>query len=302
MNKNYKLCKDSDLSEDQIEADVAAYLGYVTPFWNSRYRLKSVNEQLTGADKLFDRFIPLYLQFKVSEGLKPLNFNFNLSKPNLPLQGIRDFRRKNSINADPTLYFRLRNKAATATDFQHNILLSLHNPPTQYAFYIAPLTLSISEYNESLNVSIFNRFMRSNPFEFRNESRFTNIGNKTIGLAPFLRGHVSITPHEIVNTADHYYSYSKGGTNIAWHSGEKLKGDFRLSTQLQNIFETSDLYRYEGINKKDFLEYIKYFTDRNKLPIDLSSDNTDYIINDFAQFLKEVYNIKLMFLGIDNIR
>ncbi|TRW25347.1 hypothetical protein FMM05_08570 [Flavobacterium zepuense] len=72
MNKNYKLYKDSELSEDQIEADVASYLGFITPFWSKRFQLKSVNEQLTGADKLFNRFVPIYLQFKASQGLKPL--------------------------------------------------------------------------------------------------------------------------------------------------------------------------------------------------------------------------------------
>jgi hypothetical protein len=143
MNKNYKLYSDSELSEDQVEADVSSYLGYITPFWSKRFRIKSVDEQLTGADKLFDRFLPLYFQFKVSEGLKPLPNSFSLSRPNLPLQKIRTFRLNNNINADPTLYFKLRKKAKTATNFQHNILKSLHNPPKQFAFYVAPLTLKI---------------------------------------------------------------------------------------------------------------------------------------------------------------
>jgi len=65
MNRNYKLYRDSDLSEDQIEADVTSYLGYITPFWSRRFGLKAVDEQLYGSDKLFDRFVPIYLQFKV---------------------------------------------------------------------------------------------------------------------------------------------------------------------------------------------------------------------------------------------
>ena len=62
---------ESELNEKQIESDVASYLGYVTPLWSRRFRLISVNEQATGADKLFRRFIPIYLQFKVSQGLNP---------------------------------------------------------------------------------------------------------------------------------------------------------------------------------------------------------------------------------------
>ena len=42
---------DSQLSEDQIVSDVSSYLGYITPFWAKRFRLISVDEQLTGADK-----------------------------------------------------------------------------------------------------------------------------------------------------------------------------------------------------------------------------------------------------------
>ena len=80
---SYKL--SSNLSENQIESDVASFLGYVTPFWSSRFRLMSVDEQATGADKLFDRFVPIYLQFKVSEGLKSISPP-ELPKWNVPLQ------------------------------------------------------------------------------------------------------------------------------------------------------------------------------------------------------------------------
>lgn len=44
MNKNYKL--NSELSEAQIEVDVASYLGYITPFWTSRFQLNAIDEQL----------------------------------------------------------------------------------------------------------------------------------------------------------------------------------------------------------------------------------------------------------------
>src|SRR5687768_14141047 len=110
---SYKL--SSNLSENQIESDIASFLGYVTPFWSSRFRLISIDEQATGADKLFDRFIPIYLQFKVSEGLKsvaPPEF----PKLNVPLQRIRKFRFDNALKGNPILYFKLRDKAKTATD------------------------------------------------------------------------------------------------------------------------------------------------------------------------------------------
>ncbi|MGG7469761.1 hypothetical protein ACVVIH_03505 [Chryseobacterium arthrosphaerae] len=297
MNRNYKLYKDSDLSEDQIESDVASYLGFITPFWSKRFRLKSVDEQLTGADKLFDRFIPLYLQFKVSQGLKPLSVSFNLKSPDRPLQRIRTFRRSNNITADPTLYFRLRDKARTAIDFQHNILKSLHNPPFQFALYIAPLTLSIDEYNSSLELSMTSRFLGFNPFIHRNETLFTESLRQQIGLIPFLRGHISIPPHEIVTTSEHYYSYSKAGTNIAWHSGTKLLGDFRLSTQIINIYKNVYLNNESTFNQERYINFIDEFYKVQRVNQPLAS--TEYKILNFANYLKLEHNIKLMLLSID---
>ncbi len=299
MNKNYKLYRESDLSEEQIEADVASYLGYITPFWSKRFQLKAVNEQMTGADKLFDRFVPIYLQFKVSEGLKPLENGFTLSRPHLPLQKIRTFRRDNGISCDPTLYFKLRDKALTAKDFQHNILKSFHNPPYQFAFYVAPLTLSIDEYNRSLELSMTDKLFNFHPYHFRDEFFFTDMIKKNIGLTPFLRGHVSIPPHEIVSTSEHYYSYSKAGTNIAWHSGENINGDFRLSTQLDRIFQLA--YKGEVYNEERFINFINEYYDSNKIKLD-TQQPYEMKIGNFAYYLKSNYNISLMFLGINNSR
>lgn len=293
MNKNYRLYKDSDLSEAQVEADVASYLGYITPYWSKRFRLKAIDEQLTGADKLFDRFVPIYLQFKTSEGLKPLGNNFTLSSPNRSLQKIRDFRRTNNINADPTLYFRLRDKASTATDFQHNILKSLHMPPKQFAMYVAPLTLSIDDYNKLLNTSFIDRILTIDPFFYRDEVMFTQTSKLPIGLIPFLRGHVSIPPHENVTTSEHYYSYSKSGGNIAWHSGENIKGDYRLSTQIKEILEVAYNDNNAGVSKELFLNFINEFNGFNMKRNKSSPDRT---ILDFAYFLKHEHNIKLMIL------
>lgn len=302
MNKNYKLYRDSELSEDQVESDVSNYLGYITPFWSRRFRLKAVDEQITGADKLFDRFIPLYLQFKVSEGLKPLGINFILSSLKRPLQRIRNFRRRNNINADPTLYFRLRNKAPTALDFQHNILKSFHQPPKQFAMYVAPLTLSIDEYNESLKASLLDRFFTIDPFFYREEQIFASTIRNHLSVVPFLRGHVSIPPHENVNTSEHYYSYSKSGGNIAWHSGEKLHQDYRLSTQMKQIFESGYNYEGAGFRKEEYVKFINDFMNERDDQIDSQSNFPDRIIFEFALFLKQEYNIKLIILETNKSR
>ncbi|PZU13935.1 MULTISPECIES: hypothetical protein [Sphingobacterium] len=296
MNINYRV--DSELSEDQIEADVSSYLGYITPFWSKRFKLISVDEQATGADKLFNRFIPLYLQFKVSEGLKPLNSGFNLKSPSRPLQKIRSFRRTNNINNDPILYFRLRDKAKNAFDFQHNILKSLNQPPRQFGFYVAPLTLKIEEYDKSLEASMLEKIFGVHPFLYREEIINTDSFRHRFGMIPFLRGHVSIPPHETVSTSEHYYSFSKAGTNIAWHSGEKLYGDFRLSSQIESIFKLIYYSSDFSFNRETYINFIEDFFKK----FNLQSTNLrsfDNPILEFAHNLKTEYNIKLLLISFN---
>lgn len=293
VNKNYKLV--SELSESQIESDVSNYLGYITPFWSKRYRLKAVSEQQTGADKLFDRFVPIYLQFKVSEGLSPLSKSFSLLSPNRGLQKIRTFRKENNINSDPILYFKLRRKAKGASDFQHNILRKLHNPPIQYAFYVAPLTLSSKEYNDLLDVNIFQRLFNFHPFHYNDLSISSGDFKHELGLIPYLRSHVSVPPHEDVTSSDHYYSFTKGGTNIAWHSGTIIPDDYRLSTQLGNIFEQAYNERYM-VSQNQYLDMIDSIS-QEYLFEDFDRQDSQSRILRFARYLKYEYNISLFFLG-----
>jgi hypothetical protein len=302
MNKNYKI--KSELYEDQVEADIASYLGLITPLWSKRLRLIRLDEQETGADKLFDRFMPMYLQFKVSHGLKPLNKNFQASKPDRPLQKIRIFRRDKKLLSNPLiLYFKLRNIAKGAEDFQHNILLSFNQPPKQTAMYLAPLVLTNEEYEESLRSSIFNRlFPRNNPFYKLETELFESTGKITLGLIPFLRGHISITPHLSIDTSEHYYSYSKNGRAISWHSGKILKDqNYRLSNQLELIFNEFYYNKNSGFRKQAYVDYIKNLQ-INEWNIRKSKLNVsdEELIVEFVKFLKSAFNIILLFLSIDN--
>ncbi|WP_206365310.1 hypothetical protein [Sphingobacterium corticibacterium] len=153
------------------------------------------------------------------------------------------------------LVLKKRNKAKHANDFQHNILKNLHNPPAQYAFYVEPLTLSIKEYNDLLDVTIFNRFFNFHPIDYEDLNIRSGILKYKLGLIPYLRAHVSIPPHEDVTSSDHYYSYTKGGTNIACHSGTIIPEDYRLSTQFENILDQAYNERYM-VNQNQYLEMI----------------------------------------------
>jgi hypothetical protein len=287
MNIGYKI--ESELSESQIEADVASYLGYVTPFWSNRFQLLAVDEQLSGADKLFKRFVPIYLQFKVSHGLKPLKFGFNLTSPNRTLQKIRKFRRENSLGDNPTLYFKLRDLAKNANDFQHNILKSIHDPPKQFGLYVAPLSLTIKEYNQSLNSSILNRLFLIDPFFHKELNIFRNSFRQEFKVLPFLRGHISISPDEEIQSSNHYYAFSKLGCDVSWHSGSIIDGDFRLSYQISRIYEQFYNNLEMGFSSNEYRIFINNFMESN--------DNT---VSSFSKYLKQNYNIRIFFLGHTN--
>lgn len=291
----------SQLSENQIESDVASFLGYITPIWSKRFRLISVNEQTTGADKLFNRFIPIYLQFKVSEGLNP---NTIIPKQflNKPHSNIISYRKLNNLQGNPILCFKLRAKAVTALDFQHNILSKLHKPPFQFAQYVAPLTLSLSEYEEFLRASLIDRYFTHNPFVHRDFEVFDTLVNKDFyfQLIPFLRGHISIPPHKAVNTNEHHYSFSQSGGDVAWHGGEILNDDYRLSIQWTRILSGLSYDERFGIDSDTYYSFIKDFINANFRGMEeyLNRDSDSYLqsVISFARLLKQTYSIKLMLL------
>lgn len=221
---------EGDLTEDQIEADVAQYLGWCAH--DLPFRLHDVNEQLTGADKMCDVAVPIYIQFKKSTGLRsveslPIKPRSNESA----LQEVRRFRAEHDLPDNPTLFFELRKQAKGAIDLQHNILLAHHRPPSSYAIYVAPLYLDRRIYSEELCAGP--RFLHD-PWEWRFTELTTGWGLKAVlsrfDRQPFLRNHVSIAPHQRVDNHWHHYAYSTAGGSVSWHSPEILeRGTSRLS-------------------------------------------------------------------------
>ena len=220
-----------NLSEGQIEADVAEYLGWCAA--GMPFRLHHVDEQLTGADKLCDVTVPIYIQFKKSTGLHSI-----ASRPiqrrrvdESALQEIRRFRAQHDLPDDPTLFFELRKRAKNAPDLQHNILLEHNRPPFSHAIYVAPLYLDRDKYWKDIFEG--DRF-RDDPWMWH-ESQirhgwWLNSWISRFGRQPFLKGHISIAPHQRVEDHEHYYAYSQAGDSISWHSPEVLeRGASRLS-------------------------------------------------------------------------
>ena len=292
----------SQLSENQVESDVASYLGYITPLWSKRYRLIKVDEQLTGADKLFNRFVPIYMQFKVSHGLNPGGTILQRFQ-NTPLSKIVTYRKSNNLSGNPILYFQLRRKAKTAVYLQHNILHKLHAPPYQYGMYVAPLTLDNHEYYELMNSNWWFRLFPPDPFKYYEQEINDTLLSKniTLGNNPFLRHHISIPPHCIASTHDHHYSYSTSGADLAWHGGEMFNDDFRLSTQMNRIL--TDTYNSDnsGTTLEDFFAFISNYNKQggNEFYNTNEPDTRNFpiqTIKNFAFDLKSRYNITLMLL------
>ncbi|OCH16911.1 hypothetical protein A6E05_15455 [Aliivibrio sp. 1S165] len=233
-----KIIIKSNLSEKQMEADVASYFGWVSN--GLPLRLMDTDEQLTGADKVFyDQALAIFMQFKVAKGIKPIS---EIKRSNRNNKGkeelIREFRHDNDLNDQPTFYFELRAKAKTAKDFQHNILLDYANTHWSVGFYVAPTHLDATEYYNSLFTST-SKCSLSSPFLYEERKYYysENSWIEDVGVIPFLNEHVSIVPTERVDKHTHHYSYSKTGADIAWHSPYVVtRKPSRFSDVLKSVY------------------------------------------------------------------
>jgi hypothetical protein len=215
---NYQI--KCNFKEKLIEIDIARFLGLLTLNLGRLYYLENANKQLTGADLISEdtNAIPIYIQAKVSQGLKTItNVPASNRKNRSILEDIREFRNDLSLDIDEDyfLYFQLRKKAQTAIDFQHNILMSYANTGFSQAFYIAPLIIEKSEYESQF---LDFRHLPHEPFHFHHYEIKDRDWISYFGFIPFLRNHISIVPHEHVDTHEHYYAYLREGIDVTWHS------------------------------------------------------------------------------------
>lgn len=292
-----RLRLNSELSEKQIEADVATYFGWITPDGQMPFRLLDIDEQVYGADKQYDWVVPIYMQFKVAEGLSPLS-QFDIRRS--PQRNIQRFRQNNNLFHNPTLYFKLRELAKNATEYQHNILYNLAHKPNIFAFYVAPLTLYKNEYDRLL-FDNDHRYL-THPYYYYREQKIRN--SDCVSLikgVPFLRAHISIFPHEEIRHAEHYYSFSPNGTEIAWHSPQYLPDSVtRLSDTLSRIVALAN-NKERWFSIKEYAELVSSFTSELRLP-DMNNNNDFPLttIQDFGRSLYATYNIRQILLSTTN--
>lgn len=279
-----------ELSEKQIEADFATFLGFCSSFLGE-YRLLDIDERVTGADKMLQyNATAFYLQFKKPTALRPLYGPQTRAKREDKRQSIRRFRQQNGLDQTPhSICFQLRKPAKHAKDLQHNVLLSLENPPTSRAIYVCPLTYTSAAYVAALRDDRLPWFYDEPRARWLvEEPRYVA---RLASTSTFLRAHAAITPHARVNDWNHYYSFSAHGTDIAFHSPTVVsEGPSRLSdyilSQIRQTRAHQDWPTVEQLaaSRRQIAE---------ELQLEMTQDESAIIqIQTFGKKLRERYGIR----------
>lgn len=290
-----------NFKEKLIEIDISRFLGSYTPSIGKFYYLEDADEQLTGADLISkdDNLLPIYMQVKVSQGLKTIStYPASNRKNRSYLEDIREFRDNLGLdNYDQHfLYFKLRKKAKNAVDFQHNILMNYANTGFSHASYVAPLILRKKDYEKEL----LDPHIPHRPFYFHQYELKDPNWSSYFGFVPFLRSHISIIPHQRIDTHEHYYAYSKHGTDVTWHSPEFLSDKpSRLSDMLVRVVK--DFY-YQKERETVRSIAIKLMS----MPImenrKLETDKPIDIIQEHGRILEKEYGIRQLLFTLRKLK
>lgn len=239
-NKNsYRI--DADYTEDLVGFALESFLAIVS-FPRRHFSLEPFSrakERWLGADaRLISdirNFRPFYMQFK-----RPAAYpDFSSSKI------IKDRNTLKLQTAPRSLYFSLRKKSDHHKDFQHNVLLRLHQRLRSRslgdAAYVCPLFLDRIAYRFHLHwsgLSLWPHFWRRNPWDF--EELLLNSSGNTIRFdwVSVLSEHITIPPHEKVDSAKHSYSFTEAGKDLCFHSPASLPEG--ASTLAQYLIAVSD--------------------------------------------------------------
>lgn len=282
-----------NFKEKLIEIDISRFFGGFRDRLMIPYFLTDSKEQRTGADleSIDSHVLAIYMQVKVSEGLKTITKHASSNRKNRSyLEDIREYRHKLELDYsdDYFLFFPLRKKAPTAFDFQHNILMDYANTGYSHAFYVAPLSITKVEYEQSLFDP--NNYRFNSPFHIGYYRLIENSWISYFGFLPFLRNHISIIPHVRVSTAEHFYAFSKDGIDVTWHSPQFIDSQpSRLSDRMEYLFNVFTRSK-ENITVRELAYQI------SQKPImknaDFNSENPLQTIAKHAEILESQYGIK----------
>lgn len=196
-------------------------------------------ERDTGADAQIGEGIegirPFYMQFK-----RPCSWEGFAEDAVI----ISD-RMARNLDVNPrTLFFELRRKAKTHSDFQHNMLFKLRQSlmvsGTGDAAYVCPLFMEFSKYrthmhNELRNIVLINGIPWTSQHVWIRDSITSRVDFNSV---PVLTRHVSIPPHALIDTHEHSYSFRPDGQQLCFHSPEELpENSYLLSDWLNGLFD-----------------------------------------------------------------
>ena len=291
-------------SEEQIVRDVGHYLGRMSR-WNSRVKIITVDEQLTGADAGANwKYSTIYLQFKKPTGLRAVSDEFPLPKDEAydnAFQKIRRLRNRKNYNQTPhSLCFQLRSQAKTAKQCQHNILFGHNKPPAMRAAYVSPTLLDYESYERGLNPGWAERWFLD-PFFFRELDRSVHAVADFIESDFFLRHHATIVPHKEVNSTDHHYSFDIHGMQVLFHSPEEPDNSesllsYLLARQIRAMYQNND----EAQDARRLA--MKIYASINESPLgyeltEPSDDALDWIKN-YGLLLRRSFGIEQILLAV----
>lgn len=288
-----------NFNERQVEFAIQSILMASFP-WKGPIFLRVPNEQKTGADGYVKHVYPLFMQFKRSNWIRT---GYSGHIPILADRAALGVRGSNY-----SLFFKLHGKAKHAIDFQHNILMKLDANLVKHAkgdkqgraVYVAPLDINRGSYLRGVVQTCSSAFLRSSisfsPFSPPFTKKNVEIMGLDFGKVPFMRRHVCFPPTSSVSTANHYYSYSKAGEDIVFHSpnlvfeGARSFGswlDFHLLQMMSESGFVSMEFLQEGlqsiIDEHKDTEYFRTLKEKNP---DMDA------ISQAGALLRNVYHIE----------
>jgi hypothetical protein len=301
INKNsFRL--DADFTEETVGFAIESFLALLS-FPYHRFSIEpfsGAKERTLGADaRLVGRvagFRPFYMQFK-----RPFAY------PDHSTSKIIKDRRKIKLGTLPlSLYFPLREKQPSHSDYQQNVLFKLRDRLLKRklgdAAYVCPLFLDRSAYRFHVHLAGLSRWLRRwrfDPFEL--EDVLIRAGGNTIRFdrLPILNEHVTVPPHEKVSSAKHTYSFNERGAEVCFHSPRHLPdGSASLGTFLKQISQ-GFLNDGEKVTDQTGITELNSLLDAvpaDTLPIELrdTGDGRNFLERWFAwgDFLQEQYDIQ----------
>jgi|TARA_R110002020_G_scaffold470160_1_gene695773 hypothetical protein len=299
MSRGHK--KVANYTEDLVGFALESFLSVIS-FPRQRFSIEPFSrgrERWLGADaRLFSNirgFRPFYMQFK-----RPCAY------PDFSRARFVKDRQKLGLEASPhSLYFDLRDKQASHNDYQHNILLRLHQKLQSRgigdAAYVCPLFLDRAAYRFHLQMSglsLWPRFWRQYPYELEDILLWDSGRTLSFDRFPVLAEHITVPPHASVTNARHRYSFTENGTELCFHSPEALPGGASnlakfLSYITRDFFADGEKIRPENASQA-LKEIIAATEVRPQDGIYLDSADDDAIGNWFAwgDYLRTEYEIE----------